>query len=179
MTSVVNRFTIPTRDEVEPKAQALFDAVKKSIGLVPNLYAIVGKSANALESYVTFSNAQAHGTFNAKEREAIALAVSDTNGCTYCLIAHTYVGKLNGFSDDDIVKLRAGTIEDRKLGVLTRLAKSLVDNRGKANPALVEEFFALGYSEGALIDLVALVVDKTFSNYVGRLTNVPSDFANQ
>ena len=32
------------------------------------------------------------------------------------------------------------------------------------------------YDNEALIDLVALVVDKTFTNFVGRLASVPTDF---
>lgn len=150
--------------------------MQKSLGMIPNLYAMIGHSSNALESYVAFSNAQSKGTFNAKEREAIFLAVSQTNGCNYCLAAHTTIAKMNGFSEEATLQLRRGTISDEKLSILTRLSISIIENRGKADPGLVEAFFALGYNEGALIDLVALIVDKTFTNYIGRLTGTPLDF---
>lgn len=172
----MNRIKVPTRDQVDAKAQTLFDNLQKGLGRVPNVYAMIGHSSTALEAYLAFSNTLSKGAFNAKQREAIYLAVSETNGCNYCLAAHTAIGKMNGFSDEDTLKLRAASIEDPKLNVLTRLAKSLVDNHGKADPALVDAFFALGYNEGALIELVALVVDKTLTNYVARLTNTPIDF---
>ena len=167
---------VPTRDQVDPKAQAIFDNLKKNLGMVPNLYSVIGHSANALESYLAFSKAQAQGSFNAKEREAVALAVSEFNGCSYCLAAHTALAKMNGFSEEETHHLRAGTIEDPKLGVLTRLAISIVENRGKANPGIVEDFFAAGYNESALMDLIALVAERNFANYVGRLVGVPVDF---
>ncbi|MBI3587265.1 MAG: carboxymuconolactone decarboxylase family protein [Ignavibacteriales bacterium] len=168
---------VPTRDQVDPKAQTIFDNLKKNLGMVPNIYAVIGHSANALESFLAFSSAQAQGSFNAKEREAVALAVSEFNGCSYCLAAHTALAKMNGFSEEETHHLRAGTIEDPKLGVLTRLAISIVENKGKANPGLVENFFAAGYNESDLIDLIVLVAERNFANYVGRLAGVPIDFS--
>jgi len=167
---------VPTRDRVDPKAQVVFDALKKNLGMVPNLYAVIGYSANALESFLAFSWAQGRGSFDAKEREAVALAVSEFNGCSYCLAAHTALAKMNGFSDEETHDLRAGTIEEPKLGALTRLAISIVETRGKANPKFVEDFFSAGYGKPALIDLIALVAERNFANYVGRLAAVPVDF---
>lgn len=117
-------------------------------------------SGNALSSYFAFSQAQAKGAFNAKAREAIFLAVSEVNQCVYCLRAHTAIGKLNGFSEEQTIQLRNGTIPHKKLNVITRLAASISKQRGNADEALVEEFYALGYNDAALIDLIALVADK-------------------
>ncbi len=40
---------------------------------------------------------------DAKTRHTIALAVSQANGCDYCLAMHTYVSsELGGMSSDDI-----------------------------------------------------------------------------
>jgi AhpD family alkylhydroperoxidase len=169
-------FQVPTRDQVAPGAQAIFDNLQKGLGFVPNLFATIGYSANALGSYMAFQQAQAKGTFSAKEREAVFLAVSEVNGCEYCQAAHTALGKMNGFSEEETIQLRALTHPDSKLSVLTRLAASITSTHGRPEPQLLEEFFALGYNEGALIDLVALVADKTLANYVHNITQVPIDF---
>ncbi len=167
---------VPTREQVAPKAQAIFDQLNQQLGMVPNLYATMGWSANALENYLTFQKNQAKGSFNAREREAVNLAVSEENQCQYCLAAHTAIGKMNGFTDAEILALRAGTIANPKLRAITQLSKNLVQTRGAADPALVEAFYNEGGDHAALIDLVALVTDKIFSNYVHRLTQVPVDF---
>lgn len=172
----MNTINVPTRDQVDSKAQAIFDNLKKKVGMVPNIYATIGHSSNALESLLGFSEGLTKGTFNAREREAISLAVSEVNGCTYCLSAHTAIAKMNGFSEEETHHLRAGTIQDQKLSIITRLAIAITQNRGKAGQELVEEFFAAGYSKSALIDLTALVAERTFMNFVGRLTGVPIDF---
>lgn len=172
----MNKLQVLTRDQAEPTVRAIFDDLKSKVGMVPNIYAVIGNSANALESYLAFSSAQAKGSFNAKEREAVSLAVSEFNGCTYCLAAHTAIAKMNGFTEEETLELRAGSARDPKLGALTRLAISLVKNRGKANSDFVTDFFAAGYTESALVDLIALVTERNFANYIGRLSGVPVDF---
>jgi len=165
-----------SKDTATLESKQIFNAIEKSFGMLPNIYAVIGNSANALSSYLTFSEAQKNGSFNAKEREAIFLAVSEENACNYCLSAHTAIAKMNGFSEDETLELRAGTIEDIKLNVLTNLSKSIIANRGRADENFVMEFYEAGYDEKALVDLVALVVDKTFTNYIGRLARPDIDF---
>lgn len=165
-----------TKEQASSQSRQIFEGIEKTVGILPNIYAVIGNSANALGSYLTFSEAQKNGSFNAKEREAIFLAVSEENGCNYCLAAHTAIAKMNGFSEDETLELRAGTIDDRKLNVLTNLSKSIIANRGRADENLIMEFYETGYDEKALVDLVALVVDKTFSNYIGRLAKPEIDF---
>lgn len=169
-------FEVPTRDEVSPEAQGIFDNVKKQVGMVPNLYATIGYSANALGSYLAFQGAQAKGVFNAKEREAVFLAVSEVNGCAYCQAAHTALGKMNGFSEAETIELRQGRSDNARLNAIVALAKNITENKGRANDDKVEAFFAQGFDNGALIDLLALVADKTFANYVHNLTQITIDF---
>src|SRR5579859_5982122 len=63
-------FTVPTYDQVADNAKPAFDRFIKITGKMPNLYATIGYSANALNSYLAYVNEQARGTFHANEREA-------------------------------------------------------------------------------------------------------------
>jgi alkylhydroperoxidase family enzyme len=60
---------------------------------VPNLFRLVANSPTALEGYVNLLGALNKGKLPASTRERIALAVAEINGCSYCLSAHTYLGK--------------------------------------------------------------------------------------
>ena len=40
-------FKVPAREDVSPASQAAFDALKKALGMVPNLYAAIAYSDNA------------------------------------------------------------------------------------------------------------------------------------
>ncbi len=171
----MSTFNVPTREEVSANNQAIFDNLNKALGFVPNLYATYAHSDTALENYLNFSNAKT--SLSAKEKEVVNLAVSQVNDCIYCLSAHTAIGKMNGFTDDQILELRAGYASfDSKLDALAKLAKNVTENRGKTDQNVIENFFAAGYTKANLIDTISLVGDKTISNYIHSTTQVPVDF---
>ncbi|WP_432241148.1 carboxymuconolactone decarboxylase family protein [Herbaspirillum robiniae] len=166
---------VPTRDEVSPANQALFDTLKKGLGMVPNLYATMALSEHALGNYLAFQNARS--SIAGKAREVVNLVVSQVNECEYCLAAHTVVGKMVGFTDAQVLELRGGTAGfDARLDALARLVKSIAVGRGKADPALLDAFFAAGWSEENLIDAIVVIGDKTVTNYLHSATRVPVDF---
>ena len=82
-------------------------AVEKQLGVVPNLFRLVGNSPAALAGYLGLNGALAKGALEAPTRERIALAIAEVNGCGYCLSAHSYLGKnLAKLSDAEIVANR-------------------------------------------------------------------------
>ena len=167
-------FNVPTREEVGTTNQAIFDKLKNALGFVPNLYATIAYSENGLERYLAYQNAKT--TLSNKEKEAVNLIVSQVNGCSYCLSAHTLIGKMNGFSEEQVLDIRRGKSNDTKLNALVTLAKDITKNRGRANETNVDAFFASGYTKENLVDMILQVSDKTAMNYLHNLTEVPVDF---
>jgi AhpD family alkylhydroperoxidase len=166
---------VPTREEVSPENQAIFDKLKSGLGMVPNLYATLAHSDNALGSYLAFQNAKS--SINGKAREIVNLVVSQVNGCEYCLAAHTVIGKMSGFTDEQLLEIRSGTAHfDAKLDALARLVKNIVVKHGHADQAAVEAFFAAGWSKANLVDAIVAIGDKTVTNYLHGTTRVPVDF---
>ena len=174
--STLTNIAVPTKDQVDATSQGIFDQLKGQLGMVPNLYATIGYSSNALASFLAFSGNAGKGVFSNKEIEAIKLATSQANDCLYCKSAHTAIAKMNGFSDEEAAKLRTATIADEKLNVLTTLASEVASKAGHVEEEIKEKFFALGYDEKALIEFVSVVIAVTFTNYVYGLTKVEVDF---
>ncbi len=171
----MNIFKVPVREEVSSNNQAIFDQLEKAVGFVPNLFATYAYSENALSNYLTLQNAKS--SLRAKEKEVINLAVSEVNSCVYCLSAHTAIGKMNGFTDEQILELRAGYASfDMRLDALAKLARNLTENRGSAEQAVLDNFFKNGWTKENLIDVIVVVGDKTISNYLHKTTQVPIDF---
>ena len=52
----------------------------------------------------------------------------------------------------------------------------MVENRGRASQEAKDAFFAAGYTEANLIDVVVLVGDKTISNFLHNLAGFEIDF---
>ncbi|WP_018342687.1 carboxymuconolactone decarboxylase family protein [Cytophaga aurantiaca] len=167
-------FIVPTREEVAPVNQSIFDNLTKALGFVPNLYATIAYSANGLERFLAYQNAKT--SLSNKEKEAVNLIVSQVNGCIYCQSAHLVLGKMNGFSDLQLNEIRHGKSSDAKLNALISLAADITKNRGNASEANVDAFFAVGYNKENLVDLILQVSDKTAMNYLHNLTKVPVDF---
>lgn len=170
----MKKFSVPARDEVAPANQAIFDNLQKALGFVPNLFATIGYSDNGLGRYLAFQNAKT--SLTNKEKEAVNLVVSEVNNCLYCKSAHTVIGKMNGFTDDQLLDIRREKAANEKLNALIKLAASITRNRGKAEAALVDDFYGQGYTNENLVDLILQVSDKTAMNYLHNLTQVPVDF---
>ncbi len=167
--------SIPSYDNVSTANQALFDNLKKALGFVPNLYATFAHSDTALATYLALQNAKS--SLSAKAREVINLAVSEVNQCAYCLAAHTAVGKMVGFSEEQILDIRAGAAPfDARLDALARLVRNVALQRGHADNAVLQAFFAAGWTEANLVDVMVVVGDKTISNYLHSTTKIPVDF---
>jgi uncharacterized peroxidase-related enzyme len=166
---------VPTRDQVTPDNQAIFDNLKKNLGMTPNLYAAFAHSKSALGTYLDFQN-RSKGALTNKEREAINLVVSQENGCRYCQSAHTVLGKMNGFNDEQILDLRRGHSDDAKLNALVAFAGEVVRTKGRVSEPTREAFFAAGYNEGHLVDALLVIGDKIISNYLHNFGQFAIDF---
>ncbi len=162
--------------EANENSKAVFTTVKNKIGMVPNLYAAIGVSDKALSGFLTFTETLKNGIFSIKEYETIALVTSEINGCNYCIAAHTTIGKMNGFSEEDTLKLRLGTIEDKKLNALVKLVQELIKSNGKPTAIEITNFLNVGYNHAAFVELIAIVTLTTFTNNIFHNGNFEIDF---
>lgn len=175
MNALETNLSVPRRDEVSPNNQAIFDDLKSKIGFVPNVYAYLAKNETALSDYLNLQNRKS--TLRAKEKEIVNLITSQLNNCLYCQSAHTAIAKMNGFSEEEILEIRALNITfNEKFAALAQLTAEVVNNKGNVNPETRDLFFAAGYSEANLIDVVMLVADKIVSNYLYAIVQFDIDF---
>lgn len=169
------KMEVLTRDQVSEGNQTIFDQLQKGLGFVPNIYAAYAHSDTALGDYLAFQNRKS--SLKAKEREVINLVVSQVNECQYCLAAHTAIGKMNGFTDEQIIEIRKGEVTfDSKLEALANFVKNSVINRSKPSQESLDAFFAAGYTKENLVDAIIVIGDKTITNFIYGATKVPIDF---
>jgi uncharacterized peroxidase-related enzyme len=165
-----------TIEEANENSQAIFKAVKSKIGMVPNLYATMGVSDKLLGGFLSFTETLKSGELSAKEYEAIALATSQANGCAYCLSAHTAIGKMNGFTEEETLELRDNSIEDPKLNALVTLTSELVNLKGHPTETTVVNFFEAGYNKAAFAEVMAITALTTITNNVYQNGGFEIDF---
>lgn len=171
----MSTFNVPTREEVSENNQAIFDNLKKQVGFVPNLFATYAHSETALGDYLAFSSRKT--SLSGKEKEIVNLVVSQVNNCAYCLAAHTAIGKMNGFSDEQIIEIRGGSASfNEKFDALAAYVKDATINRSHPNQTSIDNLFAAGYTKENVIDIIIMIGDKTVSNFLHGTTQIPVDF---
>lgn len=171
----MEKFNVPGRGEVSANNQVLFDNLQKGLGMVPNLYAAMAHSDTALGNYLTLQAGKT--SLSKKEKELVNLVVSQENDCRYCQSAHTLLGKMNGFTDEQVLEIRGGSASfDSKLDALAKFTLEATAKRGHVSDETLSRFFAAGYTKGSVVDVIIAIADKVVMNYLHNLTNVPIDF---
>lgn len=174
----MSRLAIPATIAHAPAAaQPLLEAVKKQMGSAPNLFRLVANSPAALEGYLGLSGALGKGTLAAATRERIALAVSQVNGCGYCLAAHSYIGKnLLKLDDAEIAANRQGRSGDSRAEAALRFAVQVTEQRGHVSDDDVRAIKAAGYDDAEIVEIVLHVALNTLTNYVNEVARTEVDF---
>lgn len=86
----------------------------KQIDFVPNFWRVLATNPDQLEVVWTGLKQLMHpeavgrgSAFDAKTREIIAIAVSATNGCSYCINSHTTAAMKHGLNEDALGEVMA------------------------------------------------------------------------
>ncbi|MBR9652272.1 carboxymuconolactone decarboxylase family protein [Thalassovita aquimarina] len=174
----MSRIAYPDNIATAPEAsQPLLQAVEKQLGTVPNLFRLVSVSPVALEGYLSLSGALGKGRLPAATRERVALAVAQINGCSYCLSAHTYLGKnLAKLDDAEIAANRVGRSHDAKADAAVRFAAKVTAARGRVDAEDLRAVRDAGYDDGQIIEIVQHVALNTWTNYLNELAQTEIDF---
>lgn len=174
----MSRIPVPATIEEAPAAsRPMLEAVKKQLGVAPNLFRLVATNPAALEGYLGMSGALSKGKLPAATRERIALAVAQLNGCSYCLSAHTYLGKnVAKLDESEIAANRSGASNDSKADAAVRFAARVVRERGKVSDEDVRAVRAAGYDDAQIIEIVQHVALNTWTNYINEVARTDIDF---
>lgn len=163
-------------DNAEGKAGELIAGVKKQMGGVPNMLAVMARSPSSLDGYLRFGQALGGGELGGALSEQIAVAVAGANACEYCASAHTLLGSKHGVSEEELSKNLAGDSSDDRTRAAVRFARKLVETRGFVSDEDLESVRAAGYREGQIIEIVAHVALNTFTNYFNHVAEPELDF---
>lgn len=96
--------------DASSQVKAIYEDIKKTLGIpfVPNLFKAMALSPAYLEAtWNQFKMIMGPGELTRREKELIALAVSTTNNCRYCVYAHTAALRGMGLSEKGLVEFMA------------------------------------------------------------------------
>lgn len=97
-------------DEASATVKAVYDDILavKGIDFVPNFWKTLASHPPQLERiWTTLKAVMVPGRLDPLTKEMIAVAVSATNGCTYCVNSHTLAARKLGMDDEMLGELLA------------------------------------------------------------------------
>ena len=172
----MSRLSIPALDDVPEASKPILDAVRKQLGVVPNMYRLMAQSPATLQGF-TSNNAALSKILDVKTRERIALAVAQINGCDYCLSAHTYLGlNLARISPEEITLNRKSKSGDAKANAAVGFAGKVVRERGHITTADVKAVRDAGFSDGQIVEILAVTAENIFTNLLNVVAETDIDF---
>jgi len=172
----MSRLTIPARDDVPQASKPILDAVHKQLGVVPNMFRLIAASPAALQGF-TGNNGALARTLDVKTRERIALAVAQVNNCDYCLSAHSYLGlNLAKITPEEIALNRKGASGDAKADAAVRFAAKVVRERGKVSDGDIKAVRDAGFSDGQIVEIIAVTAENIFTNLLNVVAQTDIDF---
>lgn len=99
-----------SEQEATDKVKEIYEQIQKAFGLpfVPNLFKAMAHNPDLLEAnWTRVGTIMGRGTLDRKTKEMIAVAVSATNNCEYCINAHTAALRRMGMTDAELLELMA------------------------------------------------------------------------
>jgi len=158
------------------KAKELLDTVVKKYGGAPNSFKTMAHSPAAFQGFLDLSGTLEGGVLPFETRYQIAIAVSEINGCAYCLSAFTAIGKGNGMQDETLAMCRTAGSTDPKIDAILKFATAIVRERGAVTPEDFQKVKSTGCSDEEILEIVANVALFTFANYTNLVIGTEVDF---
>jgi uncharacterized peroxidase-related enzyme len=162
-------------EQVPADSKPTLDAFTKNIGFTPNMMAIFAQSPIAFNAWATLlgSLSKALG----KTRDSIGLAVSEVNGCDYCLTVHSFTAeRMAKLPVNEIILAREGHASDPKRDAAIQFARKVIETRGKVSDADVKAVRDAGYTDANVMEIVALVAMYSLTNFFNNVFDPEKDF---
>ena len=170
------RIPVHTVDSAPEASRDALKGLEAKYGKVLNIHGEMAHSPAVLLAYVAIQDVlREHSTFDARTREAIALAVGNEDGCDYCQAAHTGGGRAAGLTDDEMLAVRRGKADDPKLDALMALAREFTADVGTTSDQAWQTALDAGWSEEQLTELTTHVTLNLMTNYFNHHVHTELD----
>jgi len=171
----MSRMIAPAEDDVPAASRPGLDAAAHQLGFVPNMHRRLAAAPKAFNAWLELRKAMST-SLDAATRQGIAHAVDEVNGCHYCDAMHTWVSEqMTGLDDDEIARNRSGSSSDTRRAAALAFAREVALTRGNVSDCALDAVRGAGFTDGQVLDIVAVVVLSTMSNYFNNVMKTDID----
>jgi uncharacterized peroxidase-related enzyme len=174
--SVMERIKAIRPENAGRKVRELLDRINEDLGMIPNLMKVMANSTAVLEAYLRMSDVLSKGSLSLKLREQLALFVSELNSCTYCIAAHSAVGRVVGLTEEELMDSRRGVSPSRETEAALQFARVVLEKRGHVSGEDFTRLRDVGYSDEQISEMIMNVTLTVFTNYLNNVAGTEVDF---
>jgi len=172
----MTRTALAVLDQVPADSKPTLDAFAKNIGFTPNMMAIFAQSPIAFNAWATWFGSLSKA-LDVKTRDGIGLAVSEVNGCNYCLTVHSFTAEhMAKLPANEIILARKGHASDPKRDAALQFARRVIETRGKVSDADLKAVRDAGYTDANVTEMVSLVAMYSLTNFLNNVFDPKQDF---
>jgi AhpD family alkylhydroperoxidase len=170
----MEQFPVYTIDTAPEASKPALQDLRAAFGIIPNIAGAMATSPVLINSLVGLFGRVHGGSFTEAQIQTLLLTNAVTNACAWAVAFHTTLALKEGLTPADVDAIRAGrSPDDSKLGALSTLARTLIEQRGRIADRDREAFLAAGFGNDHLLEVIAVVAASTITNYTGNVTNPP------
>lgn len=156
--------------DLDEAGMALLDSIRRETGFLPDLMRLLAHSPAALSGYLALRASLRRSVLPEPLRERIAIAVAAANRCDNCLTNHIRFGRELGLSETALKDATQANADDPAAKVVLKFSRALIETRAHVDDDALTALREAGFSDGAIIEIVALVALNVFANYVNALS---------
>ncbi len=172
----MTRSTALKPEHVPAESRATLDAFSKNIGFTPNMMATFAQSPIAFNAWAALLGSLSKA-LDVKTRDSIGLAVSEVNGCNYCLTVHSFTAEhMAKLPVDEIRLARKGRATEPKRDAAVMFARRVIETRGQVSDAELKAVREAGFTEANVMEIVALVAMYSLTNFFNNVFDPEKDF---
>jgi uncharacterized peroxidase-related enzyme len=149
---------------------------RKMFGGTPNLFTTAANAPAALNALLGLFASVGTSSLGAKRGEQIAIAIAQSNGCGYCLAAHTAIGGMNGLDPAALASAKQAASPDAKTAAILKLAVAINEKQGRIDDRALAAASAAGVTDAEVVEIVAHVALNVFTNYLNGVSQTEIDF---
>jgi alkylhydroperoxidase family enzyme len=168
------KFPVYTLESAPEQSKPSLQALAQAFGMVPNIAGAIAGSPKLINGLVGVFQQVHTGSFTEAQIQTLLLTNAVTNGSTWAVAFHTFLALKEGLHEADVQAIRTrGLPQDSKLAALSRLARTLIEKRGRLDDRDVASFTAAGFEQSLVLEVILVVAASTITNYAGSVANPP------
>ncbi len=169
-------FTLYDIETAPADSKPLLQKSLDGFGMIPGLHAVMAQAPALLDGYQNLHRLFQTTSFDSEELTVVWQSINVEHACHYCVPAHTGIAHSMKVDGAIIDALRNETpLPSAKLEALRTFTLAVTRERGNVSEEQLNAFYAAGYGQQQVLEIILGLAQKVMSNYVNHIAKTPVD----